>query len=80
MLLIVKLNVSLTALLAESVAVTVMSIKPVSSLVGVPLRTPVVELILNQVGSTEPSASVAVYVKVSLSPSTSAKLLEVSNE
>ena len=56
-----------------SVLVTVISILPTSSFVGVPLRTPVAAVKVSQLGNSPPPVKVA--VKVEVSPvSTSAKV------
>ena len=58
-LLMVSTKVSLTLAFDVSVAVTVILIEPTLLFVGVPLRTPVVVLILNQLGKAEPLGKVA---------------------
>ena len=71
----VKLKVVLTDALLLSVAVTRMLRLPTSLLAGVPEKVRVDGLKLSQVGSAEPSASVAVNVSVSpVSMSTNALL------
>ena len=55
-----KVNTSDMAALDVSVAVTITSILPMSALAGVPLKVRVPALNVNQVGSAEPSAKVAV--------------------
>ena len=59
------LNVSNTVALLASVAMTLTLIEPTSPLTGVPLKTRVVVLKLNQLGNALPSANVAEYVSES---------------
>ena len=73
MLVVVRVKLSATEAALASVLVTVMSILPTSSLVGVPLRTPVAAVKVSQLGRSPPPVKVA--VKVEVSPvSTSAKV------
>ena len=55
-----RVNTSDTGALEVSVAVTRTSMLPMLALAGVPLKVRVPALKLNQVGSAEPSAKVAV--------------------
>ena len=72
-LVIVRLKAVLTEA-SPSLAVTLMLRLPTSPLAGVPEKVPVAVLKLSQLGSAEPSASVALYVRVS--PSGSVKVPE----